>query len=299
MGLKKLTLADRGVFREFLALRPHELSVYSFASIYIWQGIFEISWNISEANLCVFFEDPIGRFLYLPPLGEKISFKALESSFELMDSRNKNSSVSRVENVEAVDVGVLQESGYRLRAKPGEYLCSRKSLSELKGDSYKSKRAVVNFFLKHYGACFREYLPADRQACLELYRLWSRERSSTSHDPVYRGMLGDNLTCLEKMFADFQVLDLNARVVEVEGKIKAFTVGFEISPETFCILYEFADLSVKGLSQYIFRGFCQELEGYKYINIMDDSGLKNLKAVKESYRPLRLIPAFIADRKNG
>ena len=299
MGLKKLTLADRGVFREFLALRPHELSVYNFANIYIWRGLFEISWEILDANLCVFFEDPIGRFLYLAPLGEKISFKALESSFELMDSRNKNSFVSRVENVEAADVKVLQKSGYRLRAKPGEYLCSRKSLSELKGDGYKSKRAVINFFIKHYSACFREYLPADSQACLELYRLWSKERSGASRDPVYRGMLEDNLTCLEKMLADFRVLDLTARVVETKEGIKAFTAGFKINPETFCVLYEFADLSVKGVSQYIFRRFCQELDGYKYINIMDDSGLKNLKVVKESYRPLRLVPALIADRKNG
>jgi uncharacterized protein len=299
MGSKKLTLADRGVFREFLALRPHELSVYSFANIYIWQGIFDISWNICDSNLCVFFEDRVGRFLYLAPLGEKISLKALESSFELMDARNKNSSVSRVENVEAAAVGVLEKLGYRLRDKPGEYLCSRKSLSELKGDGYKSKRAVINFFIKHYSARFREYLAADRQACLELYRFWSRERSSASSDPVYRGMLEDNFTCLEKVLADFRDLDLTARVIEMEGGIKAFTAGFKINPGTFCILYEFADRSIKGLSQFIFRRFCQELEGYKYINIMDDSGLKNLKSVKESYRPLKLIPAFIADRKNG
>jgi len=58
-------------------------------------------------------------------------------------------------------------------------------------------------------------------------------------------------------------------------------------------------LAFKGLSQYIFRRFCEDLKGYKYINITDDSGLESLKAVKESYRPLRLIPAFIAARENG
>ncbi|MCX5708707.1 MAG: hypothetical protein NTY14_07070 [Candidatus Omnitrophica bacterium] len=132
-----------------------------------------------------------------------------------------------------------------------------------------------------------------------MYKLWAQERSSGNNDTVYKGMLNDGLLCLEGIFEPFAELGLKARVVQIDGKIKAFTVGFEMSPGTFCILYEFADLSVKGVSQYIFRRFCQELEAYKYINIMDDSGLKNLKAVKESYRPLRLIPAFIADRKNG
>ena len=41
------------------------------------------------------------------------------------------------------------------------------------------------------------------------------------------------------------------------------------------------------------------MEQYEYVNIMDDSGLENLKAVKESYHPLRLVPAYIADRENG
>ena len=41
-----------------------------------------------------------------------------------------------------------------------------------------------------------------------------------------------------------------------------------------------------------------ELKGYKFINIMDDSGLENLKKVKLSYQPLKLIPAYIAKRKN-
>ncbi|MCM8780616.1 MAG: hypothetical protein NC908_01655 [Candidatus Omnitrophica bacterium] len=78
--------------------------------------------------------------------------------------------------------------------------------------------------------------------------------------------------------------------------IKAFTFGFGLSPDTFCILYEITDLSIKGLAQFIFRQFVCELKKYRYINIMDDSGLDNLKQVKFSYHPRRLIPAYIATK---
>jgi uncharacterized protein len=299
MGFQSLSLADRGLFEEFLGLRAHELSVYSFANIYIWRSLFDIRWQIIDNNLCVFFLDRHSCFLYLPPLGVNLSPQAAEEAFKFMDSRNKNCAVSRLENVEEKDAAFLKDLGYRISSKSGEYLCLRNSLVGLKGDGFKAKRACVNFFLKHYEHRYLEFSPAMKRDCLGLYELWAGERSLANSDKVYRGMLKDGFFCLKEILAGYSKLGLVARVAEINGKIKAFTAGFQISPETFCVLCEFADLSVKGISQYIFRSFCQELKDYKYINIMDDSGLKNLKAVKESYRPARLIPAFIADRKNG
>jgi uncharacterized protein len=72
-----------------------------------------------------------------------------------------------------------------------------------------------------------------------------------------------------------------------------------LDKDTFCILYEITDLTIKGLSQFIFRQFCSELKDYRYINVMDDSGLENLKRVKLSYRPLKVIPAYIVKRKDA
>ena len=79
-------------------------------------------------------------------------------------------------------------------------------------------------------------------------------------------------------------------------EIKAFSFGYRLNCNTFCILYEITDLGIKGLAQFIFRRFSQELKGYKYINIMDDSGLENLRKTKLAYKPARLISAYIINR---
>jgi len=79
----------------------------------------------------------------------------------------------------------------------------------------------------------------------------------------------------------------------------AFTFGFKLNKDTFCILYEITDLSIKGLSQFIFRQFCSELKNHRYINIMDDSGLVNLKRVKLSYHPQRTIPSYTVTREDS
>ena len=84
--------------------------------------------------------------------------------------------------------------------------------------------------------------------------------------------------------------------MRVEKQIKGFTFGYKLNNDTFCILYEITDLSIKGLAQFIFRRFSAELKDYSYINIMDDSGLDNLRKVKLSYKPKRLVSAYIATR---
>ena len=110
-------------------------------------------------------------------------------------------------------------------------------------------------------------------------------------------MLEDSRVSLKESLDNYKELRLKGAVVEVGRRIKGFTFGFELNKETFCILYEITDLSVKGLAQFIFARFSQMLNDYKYINIMDDSGLDNLKRVKLSYSPRRLVSSYAVRKK--
>jgi hypothetical protein len=131
-----------------------------------------------------------------------------------------------------------------------------------------------------------------------LYRQWSSQRKLKNQDAFYQWMLDDSLNCLEIALENYKRLDFYGIAIKISRQIKAFTFGYELNPDTFCILYEVADLSFKGLAQYIFSRFCRELKNYRNINIMDDSGLENLRSVKLSYHPAKLVPAYIVSRKN-
>ena len=43
--------------------------------------------------------------------------------------------------------------------------------------------------------------------------------------------------------------ELIGRVVKVKGEIKAYTFGFEINDDMFCVYLETADLKIKGLPE--------------------------------------------------
>lgn len=299
MNLRRITYRERRLFTRFLGLKEHRLSSYSFENIYIWKELFDIRWAVIEESLCIFFRDKIGCFLYLPPLSKSPDPQAVSRAFKLMGGFNKNSQVSRIENIEDGDVAFYESLGYFCRNKFPEYLCLRRDLAELKGDRFKAKRACCNYFIKNYRFECLPFSLKYKTECLKLYGLWAAGRKAASSDRIYQGLLGDSRVCLETMLSDYRQLGLRGSLVAVDGKISGFTFGFPLNKDTFCVLYEITDLKIRGLAQFIFREFCRKLDGYKHINIMDDCGLKNLERVKLSYHPKELILAYTAARQNA
>ncbi len=299
MRLNKLKIGDQETFAKYLNLDEHELSVYAFANIYIWRKFFDIRWALIEGSLCVFFEDKIGAFLYLAPLAAGKKAPIVAEVFKILKRLNKNPLFSHIENVEEKDLGFYKGLGLECALKSHDYLCLRTDLSGLKGDKFKSKRASYNYFTKHYAFKYERLSLRHHSDCLKLYNIWAKQRREQNPEHIYQAMLDDSHISLKEALSNYCALGFQGGIVKVNKEIKGFTFGFALNAHTFCILYEITDLSIKGLAQFIFRAFAQELRNYKYINVMDDSGLENLKKVKLSYHPEKLVPAYIVRRKQG
>jgi len=234
--------------------------------------------------------------MYLPPLVQEPEPRIIQQAFAIMDKINKNKDISRIENIQQEQVDYYRCLGYLCREKYPDYLCLVSDLALLRGNKFKSQRAAYNYFIKHYDYDWRRLGLADKKDCLNLFNSWIAERKTRCTDAVYCGMLEDNRKLIRKALANYRQLKFEGIVVRVDKEIKAFSFGYQLNNNIFCLLYEITDLGIKGLAQFIFRRFSQELKGYKYLNIMDDSGLENLRRTKLAYKPVRLIPAYIATR---
>ena len=296
MHLNRLSFKDKVLFLDYLNLEKHYLGTYSFLNIYINQALYDVYWIIIKDNLCIFFKDRIGMFLYLPPLGKKKDKQVVSEIFRILNRFNQNKIISRIENVEEKDIYFYKDLGFRVKEKYPDYLYLREDLIDLKGNKFKSKRALINYFTKNYKfRCF-DFSLKYKSSCLKLYESWMKERKNRYHDEIYNALLIDSLKMLKLLFKDYSKLELKGFVVEIDNQLKAFSLGYPLNPEVFCILYEIADLKVKGLAQFIFYFFCQKLSDYKYINALDDSGLKNLRKTKLSYHPYKIVPAYIVSQ---
>ncbi|MBM3244071.1 MAG: DUF2156 domain-containing protein [Candidatus Omnitrophica bacterium] len=299
MAFNKLRIKDKEIFDRYLKLSTHQLSVYSFANIYIWNKFFDISWKIIDDSLCIFFKDKIGAFLYLPPLSKENNPKVLVHVFEILSKSNKNNDFAHIENVEEKDLGFYRSLGFRCTLKSHDYICSRWGLESLRGNKFKSKRASRNYFTKNYWYSYHPISSRDdKDECLKLYSFWAKQRKEKNVDIIYQGLIDDNGLALKEAFDNYAALGFKGGLVRINNKVKGFTFGFELTRDIFCILYEITDLDIKGLAQFIFAQFASQLRSYKSVNIMDDSGLENLKRVKLSYHPKALVASYTI-RKNG
>jgi uncharacterized protein len=298
MKLNKLSLKDQKLFNRYLNYIPGELSAFSFANIYIWKSLYDVNWALVDHSLCIFFHDALGCFMYLPPLAKnKVSQVCLAEAFALMEKSNQHQRICRIENITQAQTDDYLRAGYLIREKYPDYLCLRSDLEHLTGNKFKSQRAAYNYFIKHYDYAVSPLKPGTYADCLVLFDSWVKERKAANRDAVYCGMLEDNYKVIRVALNNYKPLHFEGIVVRVDKKIKGFSFGYKLNSHTFCVLYEITDLSVKGLAQFIFRQFCSQLKDYKYINIMDDSGLKNLARTKLAYKPVRLVSAYIATKE--
>ena len=261
-------------------------------------------------------QDDVIRFSYLDTLTKLIVNNPEKNGFRQISLKNKPAFDAFFKKIEAHDssqnfvnlyiwkdknpvwwkkksggLEILLEtdSGYvdfnSLKKFP-DYVYLREELAELKGNKYKHKRAGCNHFSKNYKFRYLPYRQNMKSECFKLFSKWASGRKKKFPDLYYHKLLEDSLSAHKLAMENFNALGLEGRVIKIKGKVRAYTFGFELRKDMFCILLEVCDLRFKGIAEFIFREFCKEMSCYKYINAMDDSGLENLRIAKLSYHPI-------------
>ncbi len=295
-SLRPLTVEDRSWFEARLSAHPvpgDQLAAYSFSYHVIWRDLFTYEWMELEGHLCLVASNKEGSFLALPPVGPDPCGPAMAGAFAFLSERNKTQALTRVENVSESLAACCRDLEYRVTPKGPDYLYRRAELVGLHGDRYKSQRVDYNHCVKQARPRFRAFRSDDVEACFTLFRHWREGVQPDGASDLAVHLATDAGHAHRQGITHVADLGLLGRVVEVEGRIAAYTFGYPLNAQTFCVLFEIADRQVKGLGAYIFREFCRELEGYEFINTMDDSGLAGLRRAKLAYHPLRLVESYI------
>ncbi len=298
MQLRPLTLDDKSLFNNYASHIQTRLSSYAFAPLYIWQDHFQFYWTLRHNYISVFAKQDSDYFMPILPIPCAIDkpayIETVHEMYQFMLVSNRNPQFARIENVPEGLLPVFKDEGFTAIRKETEYVYSSNDLSELRGDRYKQQRNAYNAFKTRFPAVKSEpYHVTDSKACFELYECWRKSRSEKYDDPIYQAMLEDSQTAHHIGITNAKELGLIGRVVRINGRLCAYTFGYPLNSEIFCILFEITDLSKRGLAQFIFCEFCRELKtSYNWINTMDDSGLENLKRVKLAYHPKRLLPTY-------
>ncbi len=271
----------------------HALST-TLPALLMWQD--EFAYALAQKNGFHFILALYGKSVYLPLPPHPFNAQSLGIAFDYLKQVNGSGpGVSRVEGLSAEQKEQALEWGYPIHPTLTEYIYDRSLIAGLHGDPYRAKRAEINHFLKENTVLLRPYRKSDLSACGELFELWKGQRL-----PVFKGEMGEKMI-LSSQKAHLRALTqgedwgLDAWVVLIGQKLVAYTLGGSVNPTTYGIYMEVTDLTVKGLSAYIFTNICRQVEAYPLINAGDAEGLPRLAEAKEHWHPVKKQTLYAAD----
>ena len=311
--LAHFNLHVKPLMQTYLNVTNMELSDYTFAANYIWLSNASGFYAIINNTFCLFILSSGELSMLLPPLGKQEDvLEAIPLCFEIMNTQNSSPNYSKIEYVHEslleAFVNSLEKgtaifdtlADYLIEKKLVDYIYKADDLIALQGNSYHSKRNEINKFRKSYTDARTELFDKEKhgEGILQLFNNWVKER--TKYMPkeeieVFLDGIYFERFAIKRLIKDYDKLELIGLVLYINDEIKGFTMGEKITTETASVIIEKTDFEILGCAQFIFREFTKVLkEKYNsiYINVGDDMGFENLKKVKMSYRPKKLIPKY-------
>lgn len=316
--LKRFSIATKPIMEKYLSKLDVDLSDYTFAANYIWLANSSGFYAIINKCFCLFIMTGGELTMLLPPLGKKKNATdAMIKCFEVMNANNSSPYYSRIDYVQAAMIEDFVQSAdeaesmfqmlenYLVEKKLVDYVYEVNALIELRGNSYHTKRTEINKFMKSYPDYVIEQLESTKhkEEIMHLFNKWVSDRVKympKEEAEVFLEGIHQERHAIKQMLKHYDELSLTGLVIYINGELKGFTVGERISKDTATVIIEKTDFEVLGCAQFIFREFSKLLKehyGVAYINVGDDMGFENLKKVKMSYRPFKLVPKYTIYQK--
>lgn len=316
--LKPFTLDTKPIMEKYITKLNIELSDYTFAANYIWLANSSGFYAIINKCFCLFIMTGGELTMLLPPLGKKkYVTEAIIKCFTIMNANNSSPYYARIDYVQGDMIEEFVQSTdeaksmfemlehYIVEKKLVDYIYSVESLIELRGNSYHTKRTEINKFTKSYSDHTIEPLDSvkHKDEIMSLFNKWVSDRVKympKEEAEVFLEGIHQERSAMKQMLKHFDALELIGLVIYINGELKGFTAGERINALTATVIIEKTDFEVLGCAQYIFREFSKMLKehyGVTYINVGDDMGFENLRKVKMSYRPFKLVPKYTIYQK--
>jgi len=298
-SLNKFSLKDKKVFDDAYSKLKFPLAEHSFSWIYLWDSCYkDIEWKKINGNVCLFltFEDK--RYVWGPILpGNKLN-ETLNECFKLCEEYNSKNSIKKKPALMYIPEELKKEyekiEGFEIKEQNQDYAYKCEDIIELKGDKYKSKRNLRNYFLKNYKFDVEDYKKEKHfNECLNLLKTWEKQKSE-SISKEDKDKLDYDIYANKKILELANKLSVNGIVVYVNGKIEGYTFGEKNN--NICVdFFEKTNLEIKGLPVYIYGEFLKRM-GCEIVNAGEDWDIGYLKKIKLSYKPHLIKKSYTLEK---
>ena len=292
---KRTELEDRELMHSYFQRFPSRSCERTFANSLLWSRHYPVKYAIIE-NTLVFRSTGHGE-TYTFPVGEPSDVK---NALDFLQEDTKNREIpfvlyhitqAQFEQLENWYPGRFEIEFDRDIA---DYIYESEKLATLSGKKLHAKRNHINKFkATHDNWSYETMSEENLEECFQMALKWRNENNcDEDHDKNAEMCVTLNALRL------FKELELTGGILRIDGEIVAFTIGEELSEDTFVVHIEKAFADIQGAYSMINQQFVEhECMKYKYINREEDTGSEGLRKAKLSYRPAFLEEKGIVKEK--
>lgn len=287
MEFKIVNIEEKENIKKYLANNQSKLCDNALANILLWGRVYDAEYTIIDDKLILKFVNK-GKVNFAIQSAKKITKELILKLMDYCKKENIKFNLVIIEPHIFEQIQQLFPDTFKVEYDRAyyDYLYLKDDLLNLKGKKYDGKRNHINKFKKNNPDWKYETLDANNyKECIDMLDEWVEEKgdSITSDTLVEKEIVIDALS-------NYSKLDLMGGLIRSGNRVVAFTLGEQLTNDTFVIHFEKAYSDIQGAYPIINQQFIEhELDDFTYINREEDLGIEGLRRAKMSYHPYELI----------
>ena len=263
----------------------------NIVSGYLWNEAYKLCVAVWDNTLIkAYFRDDRRVWGYCMPAGENVR-GALDEIFSDAAQRGSQPQLAYLSKRERELLETLCPDRFDFEREPEnqDYIYLSRDLATLAGKKFHAKRNHISKFYRTYGddARFCTIDESNLSDAVRVMERWCRENDLDPREHAEYAVF-----C--KACDSFEELRMHGGLLYVDNDPVAMTMGSEISPQCFDVIFEKALRAYDGVYAVINNEFAKTLTKYTYMNREEDLGLEGLRKAKLSYNPVIIYDRFSA-----
>ena len=166
-----------------------------------------------------------------------------------------------------------------------DYIYLTEKMANFKGKQYTRHRNHLSQFFSLYMPEGKPISMNNFQEAMSILQEWQNDSESAPDKTDFE-------QCSEAL-QKVSELALWGTIYYIENEPAGFIIGEALNADTFCLHFAKASTKYHGIYEFMFNHTAKKLQfQYKYLNLEEDMGNKNLRRTKDSYGPELLLKKY-------
>ena len=173
-----------------------------------------------------------------------------------------------------------------------DYIYLTENMASFAGKQYTRHRNHLHQFFRANRPSDQPLGDANSQDAITILQQWQEESLVVASKT-------DFAVC-EEALQNFSELELWGTIYYIENKPAGFIIGEALNKDTFCLHFAKSSKNYHGIYEFMFHDTAIKLQSqYKFLNLEEDMGNKNLRRTKSSYGPECLLKKYRVSLRTG